>query len=88
MNSPKNRIHYARIETSARLRRVYQLLTDGEWHGTWDIMTRAEVCAASTAIAELRANGFDIETRCVGRGLYEYRILAVPLKLVHPGARQ
>ena len=67
-------IHYAKIEESDRLRRVHQLLCDGGWHGTWDIMQSAEVCAVNTVMAELRANGFAIETRCAGRGRYEYRL--------------
>ena len=67
-------IHYARIEESDRLRRVLQMLGDGRWHGTREIMVDADVCAVNTVMAELRANGFFIETRCVGRGRYEYRL--------------
>lgn len=67
-------IHYAKIDESDRLRRVHHLLCDGGWHGTRDIMLTADVCAVNTVMAELRANGFAIETRCVGRGRYEYRL--------------
>ncbi len=67
-------IHYAMIEESDRLRRVHNLLVDGMWRGTREIMMQADVCAVNTVIAELRANGFDISTRCVGRGRYEYRM--------------
>ncbi len=66
-------IHAARIEESDRLRRVLGLLSDGNWHGTWDISQAAKVCAVNTIITELRANGIRIETRCVGRGRYEYQ---------------
>ena len=67
-------IHYARIEESKRLQRVHYLLSDGKWHGTRDIMRAADVCAVNTVVAELRANGKAISTRCVGRGRYEYRM--------------
>jgi len=68
-------INYARIEQSERLQRVHALLCDGAWHGTRAIMYAADVCAVNTVVAELRANGYDIVTRCVGRGRYEYRLL-------------
>lgn len=67
-------IHYAKIEDSERLQRVHQILLDGDWHGTRRIMRLADVCAVNTVIAELRANGCRIDTRCVGRGRYEYRL--------------
>ena len=67
-------IHYARFTESDRLQRVHYLLSDGAWHGTREIMIEADVCAVNTVIAELRANGFDIACRCVGRGRYEYRL--------------
>ncbi|BBO74699.1 hypothetical protein DSCW_21160 [Desulfosarcina widdelii] len=57
-------IHCAKIENSDRLRRVHSLLCDGGWHGTRKIMHSADVCAVNTVIAELRANGFEIATRC------------------------
>jgi hypothetical protein len=67
-------IHYAKIEQSDRLKRVFMLLADEQWHGTRAIMRLADVCAVNTVIAELRGNGFCIDTRCVGRGRYEYRM--------------
>ena len=66
-------IHAAKIDQSQRLQRVLWLLNDGHWHGTREIMRCADVCAVNTVIAELRHNGIDIETRCVGRGRYEYQ---------------
>ncbi len=71
-----DQIRYAKFENSDRLKRVYRLLSDGRWHGTRDIMMRADVCAVNSAAAELRANGFDVATRCVGRGRYEYRLVS------------
>lgn len=70
-----SRIHYARIDESKRLQRVHRLLSDGGWHGTREIMRAADVCAVNTVITELRCNGYDIRTRCVGRGRYEYMML-------------
>jgi biotin operon repressor len=66
-------IHAARIEQSDRLRRALSVLSDGHWHSTREIMRIADVCAVNTVISELRSNGIDIETRCVGQGRYEYR---------------
>lgn len=68
-------INYGKIETSPRLQRVHLLLSDGHWHSTREIMRAADVCAVNTVIAELRANGYDIMTRCVGQGRYEYQLL-------------
>ncbi|HKI50507.1 MAG TPA: hypothetical protein VJ995_00400 [Geothermobacteraceae bacterium] len=74
MGSQKGKIRSAKLETSDRLKRVLSLLQDGRWHGTRDILMRADVCAVNTAIAELRDNGFTIESRCAGRGRYEYQL--------------
>ena len=67
-------MHFARIEESERLQRVHRLLGDGGWHGTREIMLAADVCAVNSIITELRANRYDIRTRCVGRGRYEYQL--------------
>ncbi len=70
----RRRGHYAKVENSPRLRRVLDVLDDGEWHSTFDIMSRTQLCAVGSAVSELRANGLDIESRCVGQGKYEYRL--------------
>ncbi|MDW7643423.1 MAG: helix-turn-helix domain-containing protein [Desulfuromonadales bacterium] len=72
------RIHYAKIEESERLQRVHRLLTNGGWHSTRDIMRAADVCAVNTVITELRCNGYDIVTRCAGKGRYEYQLITEP----------
>lgn len=72
--SRKGKIHYAKVEESERLQRACRLLSDGRWHGTREIMLAADVCAVNTVITELRCNGYDIVTRCVGRGRYEYQM--------------
>lgn len=72
----RGRVHYARLAESPRLQRLFALLGDGQWHGTRDIVHNAEVMAVNTAVTELRRNGYRIQCRCVGRGRYEYRLLA------------
>lgn len=71
-------MHAASIERSERLQRVLWLLLDEQWHTTMEIVEGARVCAVNSIIAELRANGIEIETRCMGRGVYAYRLLALP----------
>lgn len=68
-------MHAASIDRSHRLQRVLGVLSDYEWHGTREIVRAADVCACNSIIAELRANAFKIETRCIGRGRYEYRLI-------------
>lgn len=65
-------MHAARIESSARLRRVMAVLEDGGWHSTREIMREADVCAVNSCIAELRENGLDVECRQEGR-IFHYR---------------
>ncbi len=68
--------NYASIDSSERLQRVFQLLSDGQWHGTREIVRAADVCAVNSIIHELRCNGFDVISRCAGQGRYEYKLLA------------
>lgn len=78
MTSKHGMIHFARLENSDRLRRVLKMLLDGRWHSTRDIMLQADVCAVSTTISELRANGVDIVTICRSRPRrYEYALGSV-----------
>jgi len=66
--------HAANLETSERLQKVLSVLFDGIWHSTFDIMSRTQLCAVGSAVSELRANGKDVVSRCVGSGKYEYRL--------------
>lgn len=70
-------IRAARLSGSERLGVVCRLLQDGCWHGTREIIHTCDVCAVNTIIAELRANGLRIETRCKGQGRYEYRLAPI-----------
>lgn len=67
-----SQMHYARLEKSPRLQRLLAVLQNGYWHSTRELILRANICAVNSTIAELRANGFEIECRQVGRGRFEY----------------
>ena len=70
-------MHAARFGHSPRLQRVHALLSDGREGSTLEIVTGAQVCAVNSCVAELRANGFHIECRQIGRGenaLFMYRM--------------
>lgn len=58
-------MHAARLDHSARLKRVLAVLADGREHTTYEIVHAAQVCAVNSIIAELRANGCRI--RCARR---------------------
>jgi hypothetical protein len=55
-------IHYAKLENSPRLQRLLALLKAAGKRGatTRDISLGAEIFAASTAVVELRKNGFTV----------------------------
>ena len=78
MNKPG--IHYARLESSKRLQRLKEFLSDGRPHTTLEIISGAKVCAVNTAISELRRNGVLVDCRCQGRtedgaNAYAYQIV-------------
>ncbi|CAB4161781.1 Helix-turn-helix domain containing protein [uncultured Caudovirales phage] len=56
----------ASIESSERLNRVLDLLSQGGEFSTLDIIKNANVCAVNSIISELRQNGFEIN--CQRRG--------------------
>ena len=63
----------ARIQTSPRLKRVGDYLSDGREHTTLDIVQACQVCAVNSIIAELRQNGRVIH--CQRRGdIWYYRM--------------
>jgi hypothetical protein len=68
-------MHAAKIDNSARLKRVLDLLKDGREHSTRDIVRQSDVCAVNSIVGELRENGFKILCRCLGRGRYVYRLV-------------
>jgi hypothetical protein len=60
----------AKLDRSARLQRVQELLNTGQEYSTMEIVLQANVMAVNSAIAELRENGMDIH--CQRRGRYWY----------------
>lgn len=72
--TPKGKIRYARLETSPRLQRLLAVLKRGGWWSTRALVVEAEVMAVSACVTELRANGIAVESRCVARGHWEYRV--------------
>lgn len=56
----------ARLERSERLKRVYDLMSDGRERSTMDIIIGANVCAVNSIASELRRNGSMID--CKRRG--------------------
>ncbi len=70
-------MHAAKLDSSARLQRLYGYLSDGAWHTTRDIVFDAHVMAVNAAVAELRENGLTVECRMRktdGRPVFEYRM--------------
>lgn len=67
-------MRYARLENSERLQRTLAALRAGGWKSTRDLIRAANVCAVNSCISELRANGFEISTRCLGKGRFEYKL--------------
>lgn len=53
-------MHSAKLDASPRLRRVLDVLGDGQEHTTYEILHQAQVCAVNSIVAELRCNGYDI----------------------------
>jgi hypothetical protein len=56
----------ANFDKSDRLQRVFKLLRRGGEFTTLDIVTKAQVCAVNSVVAELRQNGHNI--LCQRRG--------------------
>ena len=56
-------MHHASLRKSARLRRTLDVLErrEGHWLTTRDLIVEAHICAVNSVIAELRANGCEIE---------------------------
>ena len=65
----------ARLSSSERLQRVAEVLSDGRPHSTLCIIQAANVCAVNSCIAELRANGLEIECWRTG-DIWLYQLVA------------
>ncbi len=71
-------IHAANIEKSRRLRLTLGPLQAPVGWTTKEIHQLTGSMAVHTDIAELRANGYDIECKCIARGRFEYRLAGGP----------
>ena len=71
----------AKLANSPRLQRVHELLKSGKEYSTKEIMLLADVCAVNSCIAELRANGSEIDCRqsvsLSGKRIWLYKIRAI-----------
>lgn len=73
-------MHAANLKKSERLQRVMKLLSDGLWHSSFDIQTRARICSASTVMSELVYNEVELDKRRAEEGRhYEYRLAKTTL---------
>jgi|LGVE01.1.fsa_nt_gb hypothetical protein len=63
----------ARIDTSPRLQRVKNYLSDGLKHSTMDIIQATGQCAINSIAAELRDNGFTVNCERKGH-IYYYQM--------------
>ena len=62
-------MHFAKLENSPRLQRVYRVLRKGRKVSTFQIMkaTGFRNCAVHSDISELRANGIDVKREQRGK---------------------
>ena len=70
-------LHAAALDSSPRLRRVYDLLSSGTEYSTLQIIQYAQVCAVNSIVSELRANGVAVRCRrrtVNGRGRWFYSL--------------
>jgi len=74
-------MHAAHPDKSDRLRRVLTTLRRARRPlTTLEIITRANVCAVNSCIAELRTHGYEIDCRRSG-GVYHYRLVSEPKEI-------
>jgi hypothetical protein len=75
-------IHAADVAESRRLQRVVEALKlSPDGLTTREIITRTGTCAVNSVVSELRANGYAIECRYMGKSdegmrIYNYRLTA------------
>jgi len=74
--SRPGRMHAAAIDRSPRLQRVLDYLRGGP-RTTLEIVRGCGVCAVNSVIAELRANGYQVDCSVVQgkRGVYLYELV-------------
>lgn len=74
-------LHYAKLSTSPRLQSVLEYLDQCGTMGatTRSIIQHCEVCAVSSIIAELRANGLQIQCEDLGLNMNRQRVFKYQL---------
>lgn len=60
----------AKLDTSERLQRVYNVLKDGRKHSTMDLIQKSGRRAINSIVAELRDNGIPVD--CQRKGVAWY----------------
>lgn len=75
-------MHHARLSKSPRLQRALRVMraANGEI-STYELSRRAEICAVNSVIAELRANGAEIDCRqdvSNGERRFFYTLISAP----------
>lgn len=71
---PSNTSPDISVELNAACAAVLSVLSDGQWHGASEIITRSGYTEAMRRLRELRTYGYDIRKRGTGRA-YEYRLV-------------
>lgn len=75
-------MHHARLSSSPRLQRTLSALqAAGGEISTYELIRRAKICAVNSIIAELRANGAQIDCRQEvknGQRRFFYKLLKSP----------
>lgn len=75
-------MHHARLSQSPRLQRTLRVLQEANGEiSTYELSRRAEICAVSAVIAELRVNGADIRCRQDakdGKRRFFYSLISAP----------
>ncbi len=71
--------HAADLKTSNRLKEIYNILLDYQWHTTKEIGDKTGCECVSTTISEIRKNDIKIACEYVGRTekgnkIYQYKI--------------
>lgn len=67
-------MHSARLSSSDRLKRVADVLGDGQPHTTLEIIKAAGVCAVNSCVSELRRNGYTISCNRLSKDVWVYQM--------------
>ena len=70
-------IHFANLKTSKRLQRVLKALRQAGRRGltTWELISKARVCAVSACVSEIRRGGYQITCKREAENVFRYRLV-------------